>query len=66
MDRNVSAIHLYVQWYDRKPDFQPDYDKEHHGTIIGDTPDECMNKLKALKENHDLAKYTRMEIMYIF
>lgn len=59
-------IHMHIVWYERKPDFSPDYDKEHHGTIGGETSGECMNQLNALSYNHDLAMYTPMEIQYIY
>ena len=59
-------IHMFIQWYERKPDFSPDYDKEHHGTIKGKTPAECMDQLIALKNQNDMAKYTPMQIMYIY
>jgi len=59
-------IHMFIQWYERKPDFSPDYDKEHHGTIAGKTPAECMAQLNALRWNHDATKYTALEIAYIY
>lgn len=59
-------IHMLVQWYERKPDFSPDYDNEHHGTIIGDSPDDCMKQYRQLSDNHDLAKYTKTEIIMIY
>lgn len=59
-------IHMFIQWYERKPDFSPDYDKEHHGNIAGKTPAECMAQLNALRRNHDVAKYTALEIAYIY
>lgn len=49
---------LYVQWYERKPDFSPDYDKEHHGNIHGASAAECMAQFHALQRDHDLAQYT--------
>ena len=59
-------IHMFIQWWERKPDFSPDYYKEHHGTIDGETPGECMQKFNAFRENHDIAKYTPMQILYIY
>ena len=60
------TINMFVTRYDRKPNFEPDYEKEHHGTITGNSPAECMSKLNAIKESHDLAKYTRIEIVSIY
>lgn len=57
---------IYVQWYERKPDFSPDYDREHHGTIKGSSAAECMTQFQALKYNHDLAKYTIPHIEYVW
>lgn len=54
---------LYVRWYDRKEDFSPDYDHEHHGNIIGANADECMAQYWAYGENHDCVKYTPREII---
>ena len=59
-------INMFVTWYDRKPNFDPDYEKEHHRTITGNNPAECMSKLNAIRKDHDLAKYTRIEIVSIF
>lgn len=59
-------IHLYIQWFERNEDWSPNYDKEHHGTIEGDTPQDCMKQLQAFRDNHDCSKYTKTEILYIF
>lgn len=59
-------IHLLIRWYGRKPDGQPDYEDEHHGTIVGDTAELCSQQLKRLREDHDLSRYTRMEIAEIY
>lgn len=56
---------LYVTWYERKIDFAPDYDREHHGNIHGANANECMAQFRALKYNHDLAKYTIPQILNI-
>jgi len=44
----------------------PNYDDKHHGLFRGETPDDCMEQLRAFRENHDLSKYTRIEIIMIF
>lgn len=59
-------IHMHIVWYDRKPDFTPNYDADHHGTVAGATPQECMRQFFELRSNHDLAKYTCMEISFIY
>lgn len=59
-------IHMLIRWYERKPDFSPDYSREHHGTIIGETPDECMKQYRELSWNHDCVKYTQTEIEMIY
>lgn len=59
-------INVVVEWYERKKDWSPDYDKRYHTTIRGETPSECMQQVKALKYNHDVVKYTRAEIVYIY
>lgn len=56
---------MFILWYDRKPDFEPDYYKPHRKTITGKTPEDCMEAYNELSYNHDLAKYTRTEITYI-
>jgi hypothetical protein len=59
-------ISLYCIWYGRKEDFSPDYSDEHHGNIHGETPGECMSKLNAFRENHDLSKYTPIQIVEVY
>ena len=57
---------LFIRWYDRKVDFWPNHDKEHHGTITGETAASCMNQFRDFKYNHDVAKYTIPEIVDIW
>jgi len=57
---------MFIQWYERKPDLSADHDREHHGTVEGATPSECMARLNALRENHNLAVFTPMQILYIY
>lgn len=59
-------ISLYIMWYERKPNYEPDYNRPHHAIVSGETPKECMEKYDSLRENHDLCKNTRMEIEFIF
>ena len=59
-------INMYIVWYERRRDFTADYDREHHGTITGRTPGECMRIFHEIARNHDLARYTRLEISYIY
>ena len=60
------AIHMHISWYERFPDMTPNYDREHHGTIEGETPDECMRKFNAYRDRHNLAENTPMQILYIY
>lgn len=53
---------MYLLWYDRNEDFTPNYSKDHTGTIRGNNADDVMSQLRTLRNNHDLAKYTRIEI----
>jgi hypothetical protein len=60
-------ITLLIRWYDRKTDdFTPDYDSPHTGRIKGATPDECMFLYRQWCLEHDLARYTRSEIIEIY
>lgn len=59
-------IGAWLRWYDRKDNFDPDYDKEHHCTVHGESPEEIMAQIRALKENQDLSKFTPVEIVSIF
>ena len=56
---------MYVVWYDRKPDFTADYSAAHRGTIHGETASEIMAQFRSMQNNHDLAKFTRLEIVGI-
>lgn len=57
---------LFVVWYERKADFTPDSEKQHHGTITGETAANCMEQFCEFKFNHDLAKYTIPEIVWVY
>lgn len=61
------TINLNIMWFDLdKMTYGPDFDKEHHATVSGETPSECMEKYYALQNTHDLNKFTRMEIAFIY
>lgn len=57
---------LVIQWYDRKPNFDADYSKEHHGTFYGSSADDCMKQYNEWRQNHDICRFTRSEIIYIY
>lgn len=59
-------ISLFVQWYDRKEDMTPDYDHVHYTNIHGENPADCMYQLRVIKDNHDLARFTRIEIVSVY
>ena len=52
---------MYLLWYDRNEDFSADYNAPHAMTLEG-SADETMAQFNAIRANHDLVKYTRMEI----
>lgn len=56
---------MYVVWYDRNADFTPNYTNSHRGTIRGESAAEIMAQFRNISNNHDLAKYTRLEIVGI-
>lgn len=53
-------------WFDRKEDFNADYDHKHEMTITGKTATEVGAKLKTLRYNHDIAKYTLINVVDIY
>lgn len=57
---------MVIQWYERNSDFSPNYDKKHHGTFFGPCADDCMDQYIKWRRDHDLAKYTPTEIVYIY
>ena len=57
---------MVIQWYDRNNDFSANYEEKHHGTFIGTCADDCMSQYNAWRQNHDLAKFTPSEIVYIY
>lgn len=59
-------LHLCLMWFGRNPDYAPDYSEIHRETISGKTPAECMAKLLSMKDNHDLSKFTPIEIYFIY
>lgn len=62
----MTMMQLVVCWYDRRPDFTPNYTEYHHGSFFGKTPEEIMTQLRAFQETHDLMKYTALEIVGIY
>lgn len=56
---------MYVIWYDRKSDFSPDLLRQHNGTVRGASCAEIMAKLHSLQRNHDLTKFSPIEIVGI-
>ena len=59
-------IHMVVEYYDKKPDWTPDYDKRHNVVFEGLTPADCMIPYIEMCKTHDLAKYTIAQIAYIY
>ena len=59
------SITLLIRWYDRRPNFLPDYESPHFGRIKG-TPDECMKQYRELQSSHDLSKYSATEIIGVY
>lgn len=60
------TIHMLIRWYGRNPDMSVNYDEEHHGTIIGQSPADCMFQYRTLTNTHDLARYSPMTIVEIY
>lgn len=56
---------VYLNCYSRNEDFTPNYNDEHHGNVHGKTANECMAQIRDLRNNHDCAKYTPLEIVEI-
>lgn len=56
---------MHIVWYDRNEDFTPNYSNPHRGTIRGESAAEIMRQYRELSNNHNLAKYTRTEIVGI-
>jgi len=60
-------IEMKIMWFDRKQDdFKPDYNNVHFALVTGNNPQECMREFRKLSDNHDLVRYTRMEILEIY
>ena len=57
---------IMIRFYDRLPNFTPDYNREHHGTIQGTTASEVWRKFTEWKRNFDLARYTIPEIFGMY
>lgn len=57
---------ILVKWYGRNEDFSPNYVDVHSGTISGKDADDCWRQFMKHEENHDLTKYTRREIVYMW
>ena len=58
---------ILVQWYGRRQDdFSTIWSEEHHGSISGENASDCMKQLQNIRNNHDCALYTPIEIIYVF
>lgn len=57
-------ITVTLEWCDRKPDWEPDWNVRHHKKVHG-TPEECMAQIRTFKDNHDVVKYTPVDIIDI-
>ena len=56
-----------LHWYGRDADgVSINYCDEHHGTVRGNTANECMAQIRELRLNNDLTKYTPIEILFIY
>lgn len=64
--RKSDKIAVFLRWYGRCQDMTINYADEHHGTVFGETADECMRQIRELKDNNDLSKYSPIEIAYIY
>ena len=55
---------IRIQWFDRnQDDYSPNYSNMHTGTISGKDADDVWKKFCEYRRNHNLAKYTRGEII---
>lgn len=57
---------IIIKWYERNVDFSANYNKEHHGTIVGDGASDVWRKFIEHGNTHDLSKYTRREIIGMY
>ena len=58
---------IVIRWYSRRQDdYSTIWSEEHHGTIKGVSAAECMSKLQEFRNNHDCAKFTPTEIVYVY
>lgn len=58
---------VVLHWYGRCADgVDVNYCDEHHGTVRGQTANECMAQIRELRFNHDISKYTPIEIKFIY
>ena len=59
---------LVCEYTDRGKDFKPLYGSEHIHKIVIEhkTAKECMKELIDLRLDHDISKYTHIEISYVY
>ena len=56
---------ITLSYYKRKEDFKPDYSCKYLKKFSGDTAGECMRQVEEFKYTHNLAEYTRTEIINV-
>ena len=55
-----------IRCWERKENFDPDYTKPVYDTINGRNAYECMAKYGAMMMDHDVMKFTCLEIIYVY
>ena len=56
---------ITIRFWRRNRDFKPDYNKEIKQRFTGENAASCMEKINRFRENHDLAKFTHTEIVFV-
>ena len=57
---------LDLMWFGRNSDYSQDYSTVYKKSITGNNAKDCMKQLMELRYNHDISRYTPIELIFIY
>lgn len=59
-------MEIELKWWENDKNLKPNYDRKHTHSVFGKTAKECMAQIFDMRMNHDVAKYTPIEIVAVY
>lgn len=54
---------VHLRFFKRKKNYEPDFYSPIYTHVIGETPSECSKKIKDMRFDHDVNRYTPIQII---